>query len=356
MVKYVITRLIAVIPVLFGVSIIIFLLVHLAPGDATVTLLGPMATEEAKETLRQALGLDQPLTTQYVKWLGHVLQGDFGTSIASSRAVSEMVLPRFVNTAILAFASLILALWIGFFVGMFAAARSFSIFDRASMSFTLLFGSTPPFWLGLILVLLFALNWRVFPATGMVDMRGDGGVLDVLHHLVLPAIATAAAPGAIIARALLLRPKLIIFDEPVSALDVSIRAQILQLLLELQQDYQLTYIFISHDLSVVKRVCDRTAVMYLGRIVELAESERLYDEPLHPYTQALLESIPSAEPTERHIAGQGAIEGDVPSPIDPPKGCHFHTRCPKRMPVCSEREPPLMDVGGNHRVACLLYE
>ena len=159
-----------------------------------------------------------------------------------------------------------------------------------------------------------------------------------------------------IARALLLRPKLIIFDEPVSALDVSIRAQILQLLLELQQDYQLTYIFISHDLSVVKRVCDRTAVMYLGRIVELAESERLYDEPLHPYTQALLESIPSAEPTERHIAGQGAIEGDVPSPIDPPKGCHFHTRCPKRMPVCSEREPPLMDVGGNHRVACLLYE
>ena len=159
-----------------------------------------------------------------------------------------------------------------------------------------------------------------------------------------------------IARALLLRPKLIIFDEPVSALDVSIRAQILQLLLELQQDYQLTYIFISHDLSVVKRVCDRTAVMYLGRIVELAESERLYDEPLHPYTQALLESIPSAEPTERHIADQGAIEGDVPSPIDPPKGCHFHTRCPKRMPVCSEREPPLMDVGGNHRVACLLYE
>ena len=159
-----------------------------------------------------------------------------------------------------------------------------------------------------------------------------------------------------IARALLLRPKLIIFDEPVSALDVSIRAQILQLLLELQQDYRLTYIFISHDLSVVKRVCDRTAVMYLGRIVELAESERLYDEPLHPYTQALLESIPSAEPAERHIASKGAIEGDVPSPIDPPRGCHFHTRCPKRMPVCSEREPALMDVGGKHRVACFLYE
>ena len=159
-----------------------------------------------------------------------------------------------------------------------------------------------------------------------------------------------------IARALLLRPKLIIFDEPVSALDVSIRAQILQLLLELQSDYRLTYIFISHDLSVVKRVCDRTAVMYLGRIVELAESERLYSEPLHPYTQALLESIPSAEPAERHIARKGAIEGDVPSPIDPPKGCHFHARCPKRMPVCSEKEPPLKDVGGDHRVACFLYE
>lgn len=200
MVRYVVTRLIAIVPVLFGVSIIIFLLVHLAPGDATVTLLGPMATEEAKETLRHALGLDQPLPVQYGKWLGRVVQGDFGTSIATNRAVGDLVFPRFVNTAILALVSLLLALWIGFFVGMFAAARSYSFFDRVSMSVTVLFGSTPSFWLALILVLLFALNWRVFPATGMISMRGDGGTLDVLYHLVLPAIATAAAPAAIITR------------------------------------------------------------------------------------------------------------------------------------------------------------
>ena len=146
MVKYVITRLIAVIPVLFGVSIIIFLLVHLAPGDATVTLLGPMATEEAKETLRQALGLDQPLTTQYVKWLGHVLQGDFGTSIASSRAVSEMVLPRFVNTAILAFASLILALWIGFFVAQLVNRMRHLVTAAARQARSLAPGARPTRW------------------------------------------------------------------------------------------------------------------------------------------------------------------------------------------------------------------
>ena len=159
-----------------------------------------------------------------------------------------------------------------------------------------------------------------------------------------------------VARALILRPKLIIFDEPVSALDVSIRAQILQLLIDLQSEFHLTYVFISHDLSVVKRICDRTAVMYLGKIVELSESEALYREPLHPYTQALLEAIPSPEPARKRLAGHGGIEGDVPSPIDPPSGCRFHTRCPRRMALCSEREPTLRDVGGGHRVACFLHE
>ena len=156
--------------------------------------------------------------------------------------------------------------------------------------------------------------------------------------------AVDSASGVAIARALSLRPKLVLFDEPVSALDVSIQAQILNLLLELQAEFELTYVFISHDLSVIKRVCDRTAVMYLGRIVEMAESATLYRKPLHPYTQALLGAIPLPDPRAGRVESLGVLEGDVPSPIDPPKGCPFHTRCPSRMTRCSEEAPDLRTV------------
>jgi oligopeptide transport system ATP-binding protein len=158
-----------------------------------------------------------------------------------------------------------------------------------------------------------------------------------------------------IARALILRPKLLILDEPVSALDVSIRAQILGLLIDLQAEFGLTYIFISHDLSVVKRVCNRTAVLYLGKVVEIAESERLYREPLHPYSQALIRAIPEANPDGPRVDSLAGIEGDVPSPINLPSGCRFHSRCPHRMPICSEQEPPLKDMGDGHQVACFLH-
>ena len=158
-----------------------------------------------------------------------------------------------------------------------------------------------------------------------------------------------------IARALILQPKLLILDEPVSALDVSIRAQVLRLLIDLQSEFGLTYIFISHDLSVVKRVCNRTAVLYLGKIVEIAESEGLYREPLHPYAQALIRAIPEANPDGPRADSLAGIEGDVPSPVNPPKGCRFHTRCPHRMPICSEQEPPLKDMGDGHQVACFLH-
>ena len=159
-----------------------------------------------------------------------------------------------------------------------------------------------------------------------------------------------------IARALILRPKLVILDEPVSALDVSIRAQILNLLMDLQKEFHLTYILISHDLSVVERICDRTGVLYLGKIVEIANSEQLYREPLHPYTQALMDAIPPPDPKDRHIVQRGGLEGDVPSPIDPPSGCHFHTRCPKRMEICSQRAPALREIKPGHRVACFLHD
>ena len=155
-----------------------------------------------------------------------------------------------------------------------------------------------------------------------------------------------------IARALALNPKLIIGDEPVSALDVSIQAQVINLLEDIQKEFKLSYIIIAHDLAVVEHICDRIAVMYLGRIVELARDKELYTSPVHPYTVALLSAIPVPDPniTKKRII----LEGDVPSPMRPPPGCHFHTRCPQKKDVCEKAVPKLTDVGDGHFVACHL--
>ncbi|HSO58919.1 MAG TPA: dipeptide ABC transporter ATP-binding protein [Paenisporosarcina sp.] len=156
-----------------------------------------------------------------------------------------------------------------------------------------------------------------------------------------------------IARALMTNPKLIIADEPVSALDVSIQAQVLNLMQDLQKELNLTYIFIAHDLGVVRHISDRVGVMYLGKMVEVAVSEKLYDKPLHPYTQALLSAVPVPDPN--FVREQILIKGDIPSPSNPPSGCTFHTRCPFKMDVCTKIVPKLEELESGHSVACHLY-
>ncbi len=159
-----------------------------------------------------------------------------------------------------------------------------------------------------------------------------------------------------IARALALEPEFIVCDEPISALDVSIQAQIINLLEELQEQYNLTYLFIAHDLAVVRHISDRVAVMYVGKIVEIADRNELYELPLHPYTKALLSAVPIPDPTVEKRRSRIILQGDVPSPVNPPTGCRFHPRCPFARADCSQAEPPLEQVRPNHWVACFYWK
>jgi oligopeptide transport system ATP-binding protein len=159
-----------------------------------------------------------------------------------------------------------------------------------------------------------------------------------------------------VARALAVNPAFIVCDEPISALDVSIQAQIINLLEDLQDELGLTYLFIAHDLSVVRHISDRIAVMYLGKIVELADRDELYENPMHPYTQALLSAVPIPDPKIETQRKRIILEGDVPSPANPPKGCNFSTRCPRVMDICREQEPPFNEYKPDHYTACFLYE
>jgi oligopeptide transport system ATP-binding protein len=154
-----------------------------------------------------------------------------------------------------------------------------------------------------------------------------------------------------IAKALAVNPHVIVADEPVSALDVSVRAQVLNLMIDLQDELELSYLFVSHDLAVMRHVSHRIAVMYLGRIVELADKRALFSTPLHPYTEALLSAAPIADPRKKK-SRRMVLQGEVPSPLNPPSGCHFHPRCPYALPVCRASAPPLIEVAPGHHAAC----
>ncbi len=197
---YVLGRLASAVPVLFGVSVVIFLLMKLIPGDAAQVLAGPSATRDEVEMIREDLGLNEPFYVQYGKWLGRAVRGDLGRSVELRAPVTTMVLERFKNTAILAGASMVLALVVGVTAGVISATRPLSLFDRLAMLGALFGNSMPTFWLGLVLILVFSLGLRKFPSNGMYDIRAGGWFLDLLHHMGLPSLTRAGVSAAILAR------------------------------------------------------------------------------------------------------------------------------------------------------------
>ena len=200
MFRYIFSRILSTIPVLFGVTIVVFLLIRLIPGDPAKSILGGDATAEAVEALRNNIGLNESIFSQYGTWISQLLKGDLGYSYTLHTPIVEELMPRFLNSIILTVASILICVILGVFLGLISALKKGSVFDKVSMGVTLIGASMPVFWIALMLMWLFAIKSQIFPVSGMYNMRNPGGLLDVLHHLVLPAFATATVSLAVIAR------------------------------------------------------------------------------------------------------------------------------------------------------------
>lgn len=200
MLRYVLSRILSTIPVLFGVTIVVFLLIQLIPGDPAKSILGADATPKAVEELRNNMGLNEPLIVQYGAWLSQLLQGDLGYSYTLHTPIVEELMPRFVNSLILTVASMLICVTLGVILGLISALKKGSFFDKASMGVALIGASMPVFWIALMLMWLFSIKLKIFPVSGMYNMRNPGGFMDLLHHIVLPAFATATVSLAVIAR------------------------------------------------------------------------------------------------------------------------------------------------------------
>ena len=200
MIRYVVGRLLTALPVLWGVSLVIFTMQKLLPGDAAVAILGPQATAQELIALRADLGLDQSLHVQYWRWFSKMLEGDLGRSIQLRVRITELILPKFKNTMILAAGALTICVTAGLLIGVLSGTRPNSLFDRVSIVCTIVGASMPGFWVGLVLMYIFALQLKLLPSTGMYDLRGDGGLLDLLRHLLLPAITSSVVATAVVSR------------------------------------------------------------------------------------------------------------------------------------------------------------
>lgn len=354
--------------VVAGVCVITFIISHLIPGDPARLLAGDRASDAIVENIRQQLGLDQPLYVQFYRYVSDLFHGDLGTSIRTGRPVLEELRIFFPATLELAFCALLLALLIGIPLGILSAVWRNRWLDHLVRIMAITGISTPAFWLGLGVIVLFYGHLQILPGGGRLDdwldppthvtgfylldalLEGNGEVFfNALQHLILPALTLAfvhlgivarqirsAMLEQLIARALSSQPDVIVLDEPTSALDISVQAQILNLLVTLQVNRGLTYVLISHNVSVIRHMSDRVAVMYLGQIVELGDAQQVLTAPAHPYTRLLLDSLPAIDkPLEEEWALR---KTDLPGNRTLPQGCFFYERCPLATHGCEVRQ------------------
>lgn len=362
MFKYFLKRLAQMLVTLFIVSILVFVLANFI-GDPVNMLVSPKAPPEVREQVREELGLNRPILEQYVSFVTNAFKGDFGKSYIYKVDVLSLIAQRVPATLELVFVSVVLALVIsiplGVYAGAFPKRKSSTLVMGGSMQmiFQDPYASLNPRQK----IMEILTDPMLFHKLCSSKAEAQEKAIHLLERVGLSSEQANRYPHQFsggqrqrigIARALAVEPKFIIADEPVSALDVSIQAQILNILMDLKDEFHFSYLFIAHDLSVVKHISDSLGVMYLGTIVERAPKRLLFSNPVHPYTKALFSSAPTID--EGNIAESQELRGEIPSPIHLPSGCPFHDRCPMACPDCAREVPELKEVEPGHFAACHL--